>query len=71
MGFLRRYLRLNAFRKGVLGNSRFWLWIFVASQVLKLRAKLLGKEERVVFRHALEPGETLVIAHDRQQVEAS
>jgi len=70
MGFLRRWFRFNATRKGLLGNSRLWMWIFVLQQALKLRRRFLGKEPKVVFSHKLEEGETVVIAHDRQVVEA-
>lgn len=71
MGFLRRWFRFNATRKGLLGNSRLWMWVFVLMQAAKLRRRFLGKEPKVVFSHELAPGETLVIAHDRQRVETS
>ncbi len=71
MGFLRRYIRFNATRRGLFGSSRLWMWVFVISQLLKLRRRLTGKEEKVVWRHELEPGETVVIAHDREHVEVT
>ena len=70
MGFIRRWFKFNATRKGLFGNSRLWMWIFVLQQALKLRRKFIGKEPKVVFSHTLAEGETLVIAHDREVVEA-
>ena len=63
MGF--RLLRRQGFRRGLLGGSRVWLWVFVIGQLLRLRRRFFGKEERVVYRHELAEGETLVVTHDR------
>jgi hypothetical protein len=71
VAFLRRWFRFNATRQGLLGNSRFWMMVFVLQQALKLRRRFLGKEPKVVFSHKLEDGETLVIAHNRGVVEAT
>lgn len=71
MGAFTRYIRFSATRKGLFGNSRLWMWVFVLLQVGKLRRRFVGKEPKVVFSHKLEPGETLVIAHDREHVESS
>ena len=63
-GVLRRYLRVNALRRGVLGGSRPWLAILV----LGLIGRGLGKvskrgEAPIAFREALEPGQSLLITH--------
>ena len=71
MGAITRYIRFHATRKGLFGNSRLWMWVFVYLQARKLRQRFLGKAPKVVFSHTLAPGETLVIAHDREHVEAS
>ena len=71
MGVITRYIRFNATRQGLFGNSRLWMWVFVFLQAAKLRRRFVGKEPKVVFSHELAPGETLVIAHDREHVEAS
>ena len=61
-----RYLQGTAFRRGVLGNSRPWFWVAVATYALRALRRLMGRDEKVLYRHELSPGQTLVIAHDRE-----
>jgi hypothetical protein len=62
VGLLRTWLRTNAVRKGLLGNQRGWLVVFVLGALLRLvnRAR---KPSPVVFRARVEPGAGLVISH--------
>ncbi len=64
MGPLLRYLRNTSLTHGVLRGNR--LWILVAIVVWGLRAVQWAwpKEESVVYRTVLQPGETLEIVHD-------
>ena len=63
-GLLRNYIRLNAFRRGLLGGSRPWLAVFV----LSLLGRRVGKITKrgvmpVLLSEALKPGESMLITH--------
>ena len=63
-GLLRQYIRMNAFRRGLLGGSRPWLAVFV----LSLLGRRVGKITKrgvmpVVLSEALKPGESMIITH--------
>jgi hypothetical protein len=53
-------------RRGVLGGSRPWFWVAVLTYSLRILRRLIGRTEKVLYRHELGPGQTLVIAHDRE-----
>jgi hypothetical protein len=61
-----RYLQGTAFRRGVLGTSRPWFWVAVVTYSLRVLRRLLGRDEKVLYRHELSAGQTLVIAHERE-----
>jgi hypothetical protein len=61
-----RFLQRIGVSRGVMGDSRLWLWIAVASTSLRVARRILGRRERVVFSGELRPGQTLVIAHERE-----
>jgi hypothetical protein len=52
--------------RGVVGSSRFWLWIAVVTTALRVLRRVGGRTEKVIFRRELDPGETLVISHERE-----
>ena len=58
-------LQRVGFRRGVLGNNRVWYWVAIVSTVLRVLHRIMGRTEKVVYREELRPGETLVIAHER------
>ena len=57
-------VRVNSFRKGLLGGSRVWLAVFIARFVLRCLAKVT-KWAGTPVKHSehLALGETLVIRH--------
>jgi hypothetical protein len=57
------YLRTRAFARGVLGDSRPFLAIWILLAGFRLIKRLAGSEPKVVFREELQPGESLVISH--------
>jgi hypothetical protein len=63
MNRLVRMAIRNGWRRGIMQGSRPWL--IAGGLALGLRAvlKLTGSEEKVVYSEVLQPGETLVIAH--------
>ena len=63
-GALCNYLRINAFRRGLLGGSRPWLAVFV----LGLLGRNVGKVTKrgvmpVRLSEPLKPGESMLITH--------
>ena len=63
-GYLRRWLRYNALRKGLLGRQGPWLFVFVVSFVLRRANKVLKRGEMPLrFSEQLEPGVSYVISH--------
>ncbi len=57
-------VRVNSFRKGLLGGSRVWLAVFVARFVFRWLAKVFKRTEiPVKFSERLALGESLVIRH--------
>jgi hypothetical protein len=52
-----------AVRRGVLGRSQPWLAIAIATWGARFARRLIRKDEAVVLRETLRPGETLVITH--------
>ncbi|MBI2710753.1 MAG: hypothetical protein HYX34_13830 [Actinobacteria bacterium] len=65
LGLLRR----TGFRKGVLGGSRGWTAAFVGVWGYRQLKRLAKREEEVVFRSELKPGERLVIANGRAAID--
>lgn len=60
LGFLRR----TALRKGILRGNRLWMVIGFLVWGLRAIQWAWPKEESVVYRTVLQPGETLEIVHD-------
>jgi hypothetical protein len=61
---VRRYLRYNSLRKGLLGQNKFWLSMFALGKL----GGLMGKASKrgvapVVFTEALKAGQSYEIAH--------
>ncbi len=55
------FLRTRGFQKGVIGSSRAWLGIWAGLGVARFLHKRLGKDEVVVERVVLRPGEAVEI----------
>ena len=58
------YLRRTAFTKGVLRGHRFWMLVGFVVWGLRAIQWAWPKEESVVYRTVLQPGETLEVFHD-------
>ena len=58
------WLRNRSLTRGVLGGHRFWLIIGAVVWGLRAIKWAWPKEESVVYRTVLQPGETLEIVHD-------
>lgn len=55
------FLRTRGFQKGVLGASRGWLGVWAGITVARQLHKRLGREEVVVERVVLKPGQSVEI----------
>ena len=62
--YVKRTIRVNSVRKGLLGGSRFWLGMFAAGYLVRWSGKVIKRGEKPIrFSEALKPGESLVIRH--------
>jgi hypothetical protein len=52
-------------RDGLLKGNRTWVAVGGVALAIRLLQRMAGREEKVVYRERLNPGETLVIAHER------
>ena len=61
---LAETVRVNSFRRGLLGGSRLWLVVFISRLVLRWLARVTKRAEMPVkYSERLALGETLVIRH--------
>lgn len=60
---LARMLLRNGFRRGVLQGSRPWLVAGAVALLMRLFQRAAAREESVVYREELLPGQTLTIAN--------
>lgn len=58
-----RFSQRRGLNKGVLGSSRPWFWVFVASWGIRRLRRAIGSEYELVYRGDLRPGEVLQIGH--------
>ncbi|MDG2027500.1 MAG: hypothetical protein P8J50_10340 [Acidimicrobiales bacterium] len=62
--FVKRTIRMNGIRKGLLGGSRFWLVIFGLGYVARWSGKVTKRGEMPIrYSEKLKPGESIVISH--------
>ena len=63
-GVLRRYIRMNALRRGLFGGSQPWLAVFVLGLLRRQMGKVTKRGEiPLVLSEPLKPGEALLISH--------
>jgi len=62
--YVRRWLRYNALRKGLLGRQGPWLFVFVMSFLFRRLNTILKRGEMPIrFSEKLEPGVSYMISH--------
>ena len=61
-----RFALRNGITKGFLGGSRPWLVVGGIAVGMRVLRKIAGSEPVVVYSEALQPGESVVIAHGRE-----
>jgi hypothetical protein len=64
MNWLIRMGLRRGWRQGILNGERAWLYAGGAALLLRMLQRAMAKEESVVFREVLQPGERLVITHE-------
>jgi hypothetical protein len=60
---LLQFLQRTGMRKGLMGTSRSWLYVFFGTLALRRVRRMIGSEAEVVFRGELKPGEAFTINH--------
>jgi hypothetical protein len=60
---LLTFLQRTGMRKGVMGTSRGWLYVFVGTFALRRLRRAIGSEPEVVYRGELKPGQAFTIDH--------
>ena len=62
--YVKRTVRMNSIRKGLLGGSRLWLAVFAAGYAARWSGKVTKRGEMPIrFSEPLGPGEEIVIRH--------
>ncbi len=62
--YVKRTVRYNGVRKGLLGGSRIWTAVFVAGYLARWSGKVTKRGEKPIrFSESLKPGESFVIRH--------
>jgi hypothetical protein len=64
MDWLIRHGLRRGWRRGVVNGERAWLYAGAAALLLRLLLRAVAKEESVVYREVLRPGERVVISHE-------
>jgi hypothetical protein len=66
-GFTRAaMLRRRALRKGPLGGSRGWTYLWAVLFAARLLKRLTAGKEEILMTEELQPGETLIISGGRR-----
>ncbi|MDW3218389.1 MAG: hypothetical protein R8F63_07220 [Acidimicrobiales bacterium] len=66
--YVKRTIRMNGIRKGLLGGSPLWLTIFGLGYLARWSGKVTKRGEMPVrYSEPLKPGEELVIRHTTDQ----
>ena len=62
--YVKRYLRYNSIRRGLLGGSKPWLAVLVLARVGRGIGKITKRGAMpLALTEALKPGQALVISH--------
>ena len=56
-------MQSSGMRRGVMGGSRPWFWMFVAAWGARRLRRAIGSEPVLVYRGEVKPGNTLEIDH--------
>jgi len=64
LAYVRRSVRHNSVRRGLLGGDRFWLSVFVLRRLAKASGKVTKRGEMPIrFTEKLKPGQGYVVSH--------
>ena len=67
-GFTRAaMLRRRALRKGLLGGSRGWTYVWGVLFAARLLKRLTAGKEEILLTEEIHPGETLIISGGRRE----
>ena len=60
--FVKRYVRMHATSKGLLGGSRFWTAVWMATATAAVVKRLTADKPEIIFRSELRDNDSLVIS---------
>jgi hypothetical protein len=69
-GTLLAYLRRRSTRKGIIGDSRPWLYIAAATWVIRLLRRTAFRKPEILVLEELKPGERIIISNSRPTVDS-
>lgn len=58
-----RVIQSRGMRRGVMGGSWAWFWVFVAAWTARRIRRVIGSEPVVVYRGEVKPGHTIEVGH--------
>lgn len=62
--YVKRTIRYNSVRRGLLGGNRFWLTVFALGRLARWSGKVTKRGDMPIrFTERLEPGEAYEIRH--------
>jgi hypothetical protein len=64
MSWLIRLALRRGWRNGVMNGDRGWLYAGALALLVRWALRAWSREESVVFREVLQPGERIVIFHE-------
>lgn len=68
-GKLLSYLRRAGTRKGIMGDSKPWLYIGAATWAFRLLRRLAKQKPEILLLEELKPGQRIIVANDRSTVD--
>jgi hypothetical protein len=54
----------RGWRHGVVNGNRAWLAVGALALLMRMLQRAIAKEESVVFREVLQPGDRIIITHE-------
>ena len=68
-GKLLAFLRRSGTRKGIMGDSKPWLYIGAATWGFRLLRRLANRKPDVLLLEELKPGQRIIVSNNRPTVD--
>ncbi|HET7487359.1 MAG TPA: hypothetical protein VFJ85_05475 [Acidimicrobiales bacterium] len=63
---MKRLFLTQALRRGFIGGSRIWTLVGTLGIAMSVLRRITKQKPEVAFSAKLEPGQSLLISHDRE-----